>query len=852
MCPIGTYQRYKDDLDYVTKWLATTAQAHGYLFEPPTNPLNSLQELGVGRLKGKARKEAKEAARWYDTKTKKQCVIKIRDLIPLAELITSCQPPISVPEAFAASLRRLIKHRGRFSGLLEKTGFNLVNLAHKYPHHLVGILAAVCNILEPRMSFSKIPIGSETPSEGGTVDFIGYFGDLAREEVSDFVNAIDPPRPELPSQGSSAIEFPLEPPKSKENAVFALYHFYRDLQVIQDYAVSVWMGFFTGDAGVRRPLASPALLTILCIGLVQDLEKDITLLCRSHGDVYKVSQELALHLSNRQSMSSDVTEDSYGTDEAMLVPSFNMLRKLCNGLLGKKSNTISHDFDPSKEFPLQDGPPVEEKRETDSHILQWFFVESYLLATKKSGYVVEDEAIKGMRNLAKTTDVPLPLAFAGHVFLDIHRKHGEQVTDAFDVMVQQLLYMHNELEDYKKFQEDSPRGAVDRNKSRRRELNDLMKDIDSVISDAGFDERMKVHKKLGIPVTNRRHDFLRRNPILCGLTLFHFQSRMERLTLATLNASPAPIAATYLHYALADELLIEYIWHDVHMFLEVFGVSSLFTDGDVPHGRDNFNRQLLLRLGWPASVLSSGDEQVDLEATTKQQPVPSKGEILRMYIEKCMPGKAESPNWTRGLIRSMPKLADGRHFKGDGGRDLPSYMPMVDEEIQGRKRAMQGSPTYTLSNIPIWELLHQCSVALQDDHKFFTYPSLTFIRMAHSCLDDVREACEPLLKEHLPGYDCGPEPHRFVLWLFRAVTCGVESAALRNEIFQAAATAMAAFISSEIGDETSHRFQHTTGLKYEFLRPDNIYGCHYSVMPRPSEEELAKMRDWTKRDDLFR
>ncbi|PCD25838.1 hypothetical protein AU210_012273 [Fusarium oxysporum f. sp. radicis-cucumerinum] len=62
---LSIYQQYKRGTDIVASWLASTAKKHGYttsLAAPPTAgaAANKSAAPSSGRLKGKARKEAKQ------------------------------------------------------------------------------------------------------------------------------------------------------------------------------------------------------------------------------------------------------------------------------------------------------------------------------------------------------------------------------------------------------------------------------------------------------------------------------------------------------------------------------------------------------------------------------------------------------------------------------------------------------------------------------------------------------------------------------------------------------------------------------------------------------------------------
>ncbi|KAI8415918.1 hypothetical protein FOFC_05545 [Fusarium oxysporum] len=98
------YQQYKRDTDIVASWLASTAKKHRYttsLAAPPTagTAANKSAAPSSGRLKGKARKEAKQQQKQHiapsgidkkdapDPPPKPKYVLTIRDFVPLAEFI---------------------------------------------------------------------------------------------------------------------------------------------------------------------------------------------------------------------------------------------------------------------------------------------------------------------------------------------------------------------------------------------------------------------------------------------------------------------------------------------------------------------------------------------------------------------------------------------------------------------------------------------------------------------------------------------------------------------------------------------------------------------------------------------
>lgn len=123
----GVYRRYKADTNVVAGWLASASSAHGYTMERV--PAAKAPAAKGGRLKGKARKAAKQAektsvttssendnasAEAAGTAPRKTYVIKIKDFEPMA-LFLSKVNGLKIPDYFQDALRRVIQ--GESSGM---------------------------------------------------------------------------------------------------------------------------------------------------------------------------------------------------------------------------------------------------------------------------------------------------------------------------------------------------------------------------------------------------------------------------------------------------------------------------------------------------------------------------------------------------------------------------------------------------------------------------------------------------------------------------------------------------------------------------------------------------------------
>ena len=118
------YQQYKADTDTVASWLANTAKGNGYGSATKSGATGAKNPPAKsGRLKGKARKEAKAAAAGTAPPTtfgetigpnpkpsagpKKRYVLPIRDFEPMAAYVANLESVI-VPDYFAVAIERVI------------------------------------------------------------------------------------------------------------------------------------------------------------------------------------------------------------------------------------------------------------------------------------------------------------------------------------------------------------------------------------------------------------------------------------------------------------------------------------------------------------------------------------------------------------------------------------------------------------------------------------------------------------------------------------------------------------------------------------------------------------------------
>lgn len=619
-------------------------------------------------------------------------MIAIRYFVPLSKHIVGCQPAIPVPESIAASLRRAIKLRGEFGGLLEKHGYNLVALADREHEHFIGVLAKVYNILQPRfvftlidaysdgaptnsfrMSFNTSSLDNQENACESSNDLTNYFERLSVEEPSEsFPKTPDVPLDDPRSQEEGRIQYITEPQISLEDASFAKHQVFRDINTIRRTTASFWDRFFNHETKINRvPLTAAALVTSLGIDLVRDLIDDITPLCDKYGGIYNLPGESCQEPTDITEPSEEQIPKSQSTEDQFIMPLY-VLNYLQKELPGNENTSINtYDFDSDAEVEIS--------------LLSWLYLESLMIGMEV-GPVTEDEITKGMRIFRDTPKAPIPfhLVYAGQVFLDLSLKYQEKTTRAFDIMIQQLVHKQSELQNFMEFQELNPIYTGGLNEKVQEALRSLTKLLDATISDEQFDERVNFYRLHGLPPPGHRHEFLRKNPILCGLNLLFYQAQIQGFGIDIMNHDQTIICGSHLHNALGKENLLNTEWVDMELVVHTFHMSNLFVGEEAPTGADNYYRNYLLHLGMPISYFAANPRRlVEPKMTPTRRKIPKGAEVLRMFVDKYTNDKKGSAPWTRSFLESILDKCNIKEVERDdnGDQSFTQVQFMTSDEV---------------------------------------------------------------------------------------------------------------------------------------------------------------------------
>ncbi|KAH7161103.1 hypothetical protein EDB81DRAFT_866637 [Dactylonectria macrodidyma] len=713
------YQQYKKDTDSVASWLASTAKASGY-------PANLLEPVSVtqpkattGRLKGKARKEAQKQkdADLDAGQTGPRYIIAIKDFVPLAEFVSaSTKPVVSVPASFVDTIDRNIYMRSKFGSKMATHGMEQDTESDASHSYFVGVLEKVREVLKPRM-----PVGTAAIEPFETLN--NRFSGLDLFEPSqEFLDAPDVERPNN-AQGDNAL-YEAEPQTSLKDAVIAFVMMLVDINKIRACITQIWIDYKNGSA----ELASVAVATNTGIDLARNLIDQVLPTFEPHGGAVKMLQRFFLIEAEIKGFSK---RDIFGwginalNEDVYEVANSNYLNAVCvpvyhEGAFGT--------YDPKSDRASKGGLA---KLTEDRVILCDFFSEATLVARFVPEYPVEDEFIRGIREVDKTGKIPFYLVYATQILLDIHHIIRERASDAVETLREHSTVMVDDLRVQIEFHRNLKTPLW--SESDDRAVDEFLDEMIWFCQDPVFLLKEEYAKSLGHPIgESERFRILFKSPILCGLSLYHYRAAMHDLGIVVEHA-----------WSCIQEGLLRGCWTEMDMAQKLLGVSNLFI-GDRPKNKEAYERRFFLRMGFSASTFAArgGRRQpnhpLDVFSRVKRRSIKGVAPVSRMFMQRYWHGSGQvdlSPECVDQII-SLSKLSS--KVNEDGTIVITRDEGSSEEKKKRRARPRRLSPA---------DLIFSLNLALGAEVPEFSFPYLVFHRTTLTFLRQTQVACDPALQE---------------------------------------------------------------------------------------------------------
>lgn len=486
----SNYQTYKEDTDFIAKWLALKAKQCGYpadlLSSPASDSPASLPQTArpSQRLKGAARKKAKNAAKESAAPVKNpdspadapRYTIKVKDFTALAECIARfTKPAVKVPLTLAKTLDRAIELRQQHNTSSRARTESEVSIdveeSNKSHAYFLGILVHTREILKPRMPSEMINdfLSQPSSSAGGqrksdtqlNEKISNVFDSLDIQEPSQsFLDAPDVER----ATGTEAIREPdydAEKVQSREEQYLATHCLFQDLRQIRSFLRQLWGSY--KDGGLS--LVSVSITTNTAIDFVRSMEQDILQQFPDKSDYESIMHIFYIvqclhrgHDPNRKQRSDDPFNfEVYDLAEEVMLPTYIVLEGLQNII-----NSDSIPIYKPGHFGTRDTrtewtqKSARDKYRDDHLVLVEAFPDLMLMTmiTSKSP-LAEDELLRGIRQMAPGNKIPLWLVLAAQCFLDAQHVLGrdvarghtelEQTANAIRASITQTLKFHQSL-----------------------------------------------------------------------------------------------------------------------------------------------------------------------------------------------------------------------------------------------------------------------------------------------------------------------------------------------------------------------------------------------------------------------
>ncbi|EYE92270.1 uncharacterized protein EURHEDRAFT_415694 [Aspergillus ruber CBS 135680] len=742
----SSYLQYKSDTDTVASWLASTAIQCGYAADFLTK--GKQKQQGSGRLKGKARKVARDAPAkpTLSTPPIKTYTIAIKDFIGLAEYIADYKGTrVEVPKGFASSLHRAIavrrSHGADVSEALEKTTESQASDdRHSY---FIGVLEHVRDILRPLMPESLKNKEPETKSVDAE-KLSNVFNKLELFEPSeDFLDAPGP-IPSGSGEPPSAALYEAERLHDLEEALLLFQLLVQDMGKIRAVILKTWSGYKMG----MFDLVSASVTTNTAVDIARRMEEDAQPIFDKHGGSEKLLQ--LLHLGYCIECEEDPTYKErpddflnlrmYNFAEKAFWPTYILLEGFCAIAKGKKNIPQYKPGHYGTYNPLNDRSKMtdREKSYEDRVLLMEMLSEiNFLCKASPRPMSWEDELTSGLRTtLCETGKIPLWLTFAAHLWLDTHHILRNEVSRAYDDLYEAAVRMKDSIKEILDFHRSL---KVDNwPRSNDMAFNIVLERIEWVVDE---DTLQDAKRRAGRPV-GQPFDWLKQHPIYAGLYLYHIKAMFQEIGITFVGAWGSVMYAGHLYNAVRQEKLLNIRWDDMEL---LFMLHENFFVGGRPRTPDDYLKRFVLSLGASASTFAKNKRNQQIrESKRGPRGLTELAPVARMFHQRyCKTGARTdlAPNDLEEILSKgmwEENEEESAEISAANGQDLRVFARSKQPSKEQRHRRRRFTPP---------QLLQALRNSLGAEALEFSFDYLKMHKICWTLLRSVERQCRPHLTQ---------------------------------------------------------------------------------------------------------
>ncbi|KAF4832355.1 hypothetical protein CGCTS75_v004664 [Colletotrichum tropicale] len=782
---VSTYREYKRDTDVLASWLALTARSHGY----KGDVASAGNEAGDGLKTETQTVKGDDTGKGNGSGRSSKYKVAIRNFVPLAESIASTKPAISTPPSIVNTINRVITARSDFASKVKDfSGLDAHAVeAHAY---FVGIIEKVQDILVPKDVAKTRQFVA--PSDEETTN---QFAALHFEDPSiDFLNAPDVDKPMSKAApaapASHAPEYEAET-SYELNALDAIIIFAlmaSDLARVRVVIIDTWGRNARGEL----TLSAAALTTSAAVDLANHAVKDVLPIFEAQGGVWEVAQQFVALVCAKNGVDSEtlsysqgttlMSEDMYTTYDRSLLCVYATLDACLQSM--KKGEDL--------EVPVFSGPKsldwVMKKRgmsgsqrfEQDQDAVIRL-VSNYLILSNhvtKSEWPVEDEILRGIREMKATGSVPFYLVLAAQIHVDIQQNLGILTMNPSQKMVEELNSMKADLNHEMGGKNDFERSLVMTTQpsmwpvARDRIVRDMIEMMDKLLKDPCHQDKLRIS---GTPAQQvAEASFFRDSPYMSGLVVAYCRNYMKEAGIDRANFWATFVSTAHVYNAVKQLGLLRKPWRDLEIALSGAGLESKLFTGPPPTDGKDFYRKHSLQLGFSAVNFANlhkkkaGKAKTDA-AGTEIAPQAEKRLIQHEHVASTFTSlvskfsyDGSTTEWTELLVRNIAESTKGHGetvFDDHGANHFKKIASKVQgkEDAKVRPKPNEESDTEAGNHLSPWNTAIQLRMALQEESVEFEFPYLEFHRSARSTMEVIKgivmEALKGLLSPGLAEED---------------------------------------------------------------------------------------------------
>ena len=786
---VPSYKQYKTDSDSVATWLANAAHQCGYSKDLLTYQAASQQK--APKLSGTAKSIARQAGQSKPSSSRLEAselkttpqgpkyLIAIKDFIPLAEwIVSSKKVRVEVPASFVSVLDRAITVRKRHHHWwYEKNDNGKTGKEATQSHgYFIGVLEKVREILRPRMPtvLLKDPLvqpveGSPAWKESTTGHVLNLFENLKIEEPSNtFLNSGSISSGQKPIK-TPHVQFGVDRVPDLEEVYFAIHCLFNDFDNIRRYLQQVWTCYKQGIFD----LIAASITTNTALDFVKGLQEDFVDTFPGHTDFEKHINVLyaTLCFANGQDpgfkerSDDDMNFAVYENAEATLFPAYLLLSSFTNVLEPNNLPTYKPDhwgvYDASSDRASKSS---RDKYQEDKIVLLEILPDFCVFALGNASVRIpaEDEMTRGVCEMVRQKAVPIWLAFAAQVFLDVHHVLREQITSGFEDLVKSARYVENNIRQVLKFHENlrivNWPEPNDQCLWRIVELIKMWVKTDIVES-----VRISMCKRSGFkPPPAKPFLFLKHHPLYCGLLSYYIKASVQEVSITFVNAWGSIFYCAHLYNALRQERLITKEWPDMDLALLMHRTEDVFV-GDFPKTVEDYFKRFALAMGYSASMLAKNRRQTRVVASKAgPRTLNDISPVCRMFKERYC-GDEHCTNLSLDSVDTILKkcLSDGDGIDSEELSEwtAPKIKINVPEDTpatlctdrtrhsKSRNRPRKTEVSATTGIRPI-QLLNALLEAIQSEIPELTFNHFRLHTVSWRLLRDIKQAIDPDLRKY--------------------------------------------------------------------------------------------------------